>query len=340
MRRLLAVAVAVAMVAGALAVRQWLDDRGGGDAGGQAGGGGDGGTPLLVCATELAAACEAAEGEGIEVRVEPAGTTAAALLAGEVDLDGWLTVSPWPAIVREARQRSGGPAVLASSDLGPLARSPLVIVAVEERVAVLRAHCQTDDVYWGCIGDVAGRRWADIGGETTWGDVRPGHDAPDTGAVGLAVLGSAVADFFGTASISSADFEDDAFRSWFTRLERAVPTFRPRFGSLLEDLLLAPGSFDAVGTIEAEAEGLLGRSGARGERLTILYPAAMTTADAVLALRTGGDRTRVVAAVEGAGARALADGGWRAGDAAVGGDGLPPAGVLDALRRVWGEVRR
>ncbi|MGH2686952.1 MAG: hypothetical protein ACRDJP_15925, partial [Actinomycetota bacterium] len=334
-------AVAVAMIAGALLIRQQLNDDDNGDGGSSSGtGNGDGGPALLVCATELAAACEAVELEGFETRVEPAGVTADALIAGEGELDAWLTVSPWPAMVDGARERAGEAPVFDTTDLPPLARSPLVVVGVAERMEALVSRCDDGEVYWSCLGAVAGLQWGDIGGEPGWGDVRPGHDRLDTSATGLAVLGSAVADFFGTTEISSAEFEQDAFRSWFTRLERAVPRFEGDTGSLLQDLLVIPGSFDAVGATEAEASAMLDLAGARGERLVILYPSAMATADAVLALRAGRDGERLVDAVENAGVAALDDARWHVGNNGdlPEGSGLPSAGVLVRLRQLWSEA--
>jgi hypothetical protein len=292
-----------------------------------------------VCATELRAACEAAAGEEIETRVEPAGVTADALVAGDAQLDGWLTIEPWPAMVDEARRRRGDSPRFVVTGTPPLARTPIVVVGVKERMAVLEDECGGSPS-WSCIGDVAGRPWVDVGGQQTWGAVRPGHDGPDTSATGLAVLASAVTDFFGTPDISSADFDDDAFRSWFSRLERSVPSFRPRFETMVEDMLVAQGQFDAVGALEADVLERLRRAPARGERLTVLYPAAMTTADAVLALGPGG-HPRLVTAVEGAGADALAAVGWRRdADDLPEANGLPRPGVQEALRQQWAGVRR
>ena len=68
-RRLLALAVALLMIAGALTLRNRIDDDG---SEGSAGGGS--GPVELVCATELRAACEAltADNDDVLVTVQPA----------------------------------------------------------------------------------------------------------------------------------------------------------------------------------------------------------------------------------------------------------------------------
>ena len=328
MRRILALAVAAMLVAGAL----WLRDRDDSDSDVSAGDGD--GTVELVCATEVADACDRLEGGDVEVRVEPAGDTAQALVGGEADLDAWLTLSPWPELVNAERERDSRPAALgASGDV--LARSPLVISAVEERATALAKSCKQEAVEWDCIGEAAGRRWQDVGGKETWGSVRPVHPPPDLSAAGLAVLGQALVHRFGTTDISSADLEDADFLAWFTRLERAV---RPpdAAASLVRDQLVRQGTYDFVGAVGAEAVPLLERAGARGEHLEVVYPSPMATAEVLL---VGPARADDADAVERRTVQdALRATGWDPpGD---GGSGLPDAGLMEAARALWIEVVR
>ncbi len=348
--RLIAVVTAVALVLGALAVRNNLDDEG------DAGAGNADGPIRLVCARELADACGDLEGGDVSVVVEDASTTADRLAGGNgrPDLDAWLTIDPWPAMVEDARARAGAEPVLAStSDV--LARSPLVIVAKADRADVLARACATTSVEWSCVGQHAGASWASLGGDETWGSVRPGHLSPDTSASGLAVLAQASASYAGRADLSANDLDDPAYRRWLTTLERSVPTFTPSASSPVEEVLQRP-TYDVVGTTEADATTTLERSPGRRGSLTIFYPQPMVTADVVLVSVGGGALPDSLGSDA---SRALAGAGWR--DAGTGGSppagaplsngepvlaslpassGLPSAGTLAALRRVWQEVVR
>ena len=343
--RLLAFVGAIAMVVGALAVRDRMDEED------------ERASTVLriVCASELGPACEAMardEAAGrLEVTIEAAGVTAdrlgsAAAGSAAAELDGWLVTAPWPAIVAEARQRGGMEPLVSTGPV--LARSPVVMAVWPERGAVLARFCKAPEVTWRCLGDHAGRRWEELGGQATWGPLKPGH--PDvSSANGLPVLGAASAGYFGRTDVTRADLDDDGFRDWLTRLERSIPS---RSASPLEDMLLAgPAAFDAVGSIEAEAGPLLARS-ARPEKPELIYPAPVATADVVLGT-VRGRRARLLTELVGedVGRRALAAAGWRvqgqrrppgvpAAPPLPPGSGLPDPGVLEALRQVVRETIR
>ena len=345
MRRVLAVVAAAAMVAGSLALRSRLDrsqtERSQ--------------VLRLTCATELKPACEAMEADDDRIRLtlETAGTTADRLVDadGDLGLDGWLTTGPWPVIVDQQRQAAGRTSLFAAPS--PIvARSPLVIAVWKDRAGVLGPRCG-GTVGWRCLGEAAGTAggWAAIGGRPEWGSVKVGHAPPASDAVGLLVLGQAVAGWFGRSDLATIDLEDGEFQGWFASLERSV---RPSAGSPLEAMLVTgPSAYDAAGTTEAEAGPLLARSqSARGSQVDLLYPSPMATADVVLASPTGGDDARATLRrlVEGAdGRQALATAGWRVdGEALPQGvpdtpplppdSGLPSPGLLDALRTRWHEV--
>lgn len=334
------------MVAGSLALRSRLDDKH------EAGGGQ---TLRLTCADELEAACrqlERQEGGRLQVTVEPAGTTTARLAraaTGDAGLDGWLVTSPSPDIV-EIERRSGALDPVFSPARPPLARSPLVLVAWKDRAAPLGPRCAGGVLGWKCLGEAAGTPggWAAVGGRPEWGPVKPGHADPAASGVGALVVAQATAAWFGRADVSTTDLDDDGFQRWFGGLERAVP---PSAGSPLLDMVVTgPSALDAVGTTEAEAGPLVARS-ARRASLTLLYPAPMATADVVLATPVADTRSsslrQVVAGSQGR--SALAAAGWRVPGAAPvegvptspalpAGSGLPPAGLVDALRTRWHEV--
>ncbi|MGH9282456.1 MAG: hypothetical protein ACRD0S_05915, partial [Acidimicrobiales bacterium] len=318
--RLVALLAAVAMVVGAVAVRNRVDDQEERE----------GTTLRLVCSSELRAVCEALDADedhDVVATVEPAATTAGRLTGlqpgQDLDLDGWLVPAPWPQMVDEARERAGLERLLTP---GPVvARSPVVLAVWPDRAETLKPQCEGSQVGWKCLGDQSGRRWSDIGGQAGWGPVKPGHP-PVSSAAGLTVLGAATVTWFGRADLSRADLDDEGYRTWLRRLERAIP---PNTVPSVETMLVrGPAAFDAVGALEAEAGPLLDRS-ARPEKPDLLYPSPVATADVVLATATGRPAELLAELVAGAGGRVLAEEGWRVAgeDAAPGLDAaldLPP----------------
>jgi hypothetical protein len=338
---------AIALVAGSVAVRARLDRNR------------EAAHPLrLTCTVELEAVCGRighANGARVSVTVQAAGATAdrLATATGDAGLDGWLVTSPWPRIVDGRRQVAGLPPLFAAAP-PVVARSPLVLVVWKDRAAVLAKQCPTG-VTWRCLGEAAAAGpWTASGGQPEWGPLKPGHADPSSDDVGLLVLGQAVAGWFGRADLSTTDLDDgasaDAFAGWFTALERAVP---PSATSPLSLMLTAgPAVYDAVGTTEAEAGTLLATS-VRRSALDLLYPSPMATADVVLAAAataaSGAAPSLRRVATGDVTLGGLAAAGWRVpGRAAAqgidasqqlpAGDGLPPAGLLDALRGRWREV--
>lgn len=337
--RLLAVVVAAAMVAGALAARGRLDE-----------GERRRSTVLrLTCSVELADVCAALGRHGdvrVEPTVEPAGATADRLAAvgpgRPAPMDGWLAAGPWARISGDARRRAGLEALVAPGPV--LARSPVVLAVRSDRVAAMEAACPGRTVGWRCLGDLAGRPWAELGGQPQWGAVRPGYPDPATGA-GLAVLGAATAAWFGRTDLGRADLDEAEYRAWITRLVRSAPSHPP---SPLTTMVVRRSAFDAVGTTEAEAGPLLA-AGDRPDEPALFYPSPVATADVVLGSAPGRRGRMLADLVAGpAGRRALAAGGWRVagragppgGPALPPGDTLPPPGLLAALRRVVAEAAR
>jgi hypothetical protein len=338
MRRALAFVLAAGMIAGSLIVRDRLDDRSTRKRT----------VVRLVCATELAAACQALDASKaprVETSVEPAGQTAERLSKpGVVDLDGWLVTPPWPDAVDQARELAGMSKLFAASG-APLARSPLVLVVQSTREAALRAFCG-GTIGWKCVGVAAPQRWDAIGGQTLWGVVKPWHPDPRAEAVGLLIVGQATAAYFGRSDVSNVDLDDGAYIDWLSGLELAV---RNTDGSIAT-MLTASAEVDIVGTTEADAGPQIA-SAAVTEKPVVLYPQPVATADVVLApiaaSRVSGHLQQLV---NGRGRRALATTGWRVeGEALADGvkaserlpraNGLPPPGLLVALRMPLEEIR-
>jgi hypothetical protein len=323
MRRVVALVGALIMVGSALLLRSALgDDDGGGDSGS-----GDGDDRIaLLCAEELADVCQTLEDDGLaDVQVEAVGTTVDRLSeeTAELEADAWLTLDPFAVQVDQRREFATFEPLFDESI--PLDGSTgLAIVGFDDRIEALAEDC--GEVDWACLGDAAGEPWSEHGGESAWGSVKPGYDAPDTSATGLLVLTQAMADHVGRTDFASQDIDD----GWLRDLEDAVP---PRTGSSALDTLLTQGraAFGAVGALGLDAEAAAG--GGRGADLVITYPSPMFRATVVLAPRRGFDADELVDTD--ALAEALEAAGWAAGES---GEPLPSAGAIDALRSTWEEV--
>ena len=332
MRRLFALVAAAAMVAGSIAIRSRLerDDE-------------EQANPLrMVCAAELERACDALRRTSSQVTVERAVVTADRLgrsTADDPGVDGWLVPAPWPQIV-DGRRRQAGQAPMFGDVSAPLARSPLVLVVRKTLADTLAPRCG-GTVGWKCLGDAAAA-----------GQAKPGHPDPSADVVGALVVGQATAAFFGRADdLSNFDLDDAEFARWFQALERATPPLASGGSPLNEMLGTNFAAYDSVGTIEAEAAPVLASSApAVRDRVTLLYPSPMATADVVLA-GAGGETARRLREVAGSDSvrRALADSGWRVegvgrprsdGPPLPSTNGLPSPGFLDAVRSRAEEVRR
>lgn len=368
MSRVFALLVAVALVGGAFYLRDWIEarERDTGEAGTQENGeqveGGQGeqaGTLALVCATEVADACQrlaaADTGADLEVDVAPAGRTLQQLVAApdtaEAGLDLWLVPDPWPAMVQILRDPAL-PDLLGEADVSPvIARTPLVLVAFSERADALRPVC-TGEVTWRCLGERAGTPWTDLDLQAP-GSVRPGHLDPTRSATGLLVLGQAVSSFFGRSDVSLADLQSDEFSAWFRRLETAVPGFDPASGSQLTEMLTRGlASYDVIGATEAEAASRLSTAAGGPQSLEMLDSEPVASADLVLvALPAAGGPERALEQVGDPLGKALGEMGWRVEGGPVDpvvadrpplpeDSGLPDAGLLVALQQRWEEVSR
>lgn len=334
MRRLLALLAAVALVLGAVLIRQHLDS-------GDESRGGDGAIRLR-CGTELRAVCTrlASDDSSIELTIEDEGLTADTLASTRPPtFDAWLVAGPWQAMVDEARARKHLDEQVLAAPSKVLGRSPVTLVGPADRMAALSAHCG-DTPTWSCIGDVSGQDWSSIGGQATWGTFRAGLAPPDTGA-GLVALDQAVASEAGRTDWDSADLEDQS--GWLAQLVGSARLSPDPF----DQMLVQTGWASVVAPLEqGSAPALAGR---RDE--TVIYPEPVVTADVTLvpvAGRRAGDLLdRIGADRIGA---TLARAGWHVDGrpAPPGGRGaptLPPgpnlasAGALQALRGQWDAIR-
>lgn len=294
MSRAVAVVVAIGLIVGAVVVRNVVID------GEDAGGGGRPASELvIVCATDLRAACDDLDGD---VRVEDAEFTATALASGADDIDVWVAPAPWIGIVEDGRTRAGRAPLFTTTT--PVARSQLVVVGPVE----------LDGCDWRCIGDRAGAD-LDLGAR------------PFTSGIGTLHLGALASGFFGSDSFAANDF-DTTFTAWLAALVDGTTTTPQPVTRLLQ----SQAFFDAALSYEAEAKPVFdAASEDRRAGLAVAYPRPMAFVDAVVAsVGDVGDDTADDVATSAAGALTAA--GWT--DGRAGDDGLPRAGVLVALREL------
>jgi hypothetical protein len=370
-KRLLAVLVALALVAGGFLVRDW---RAGGDGtlpglptadgGGTSEQVGDG--PVL-CDTAVTEVCDELADAGIEVRREAAGASVERLVGLGNDAAGaevpaaWVTLAPWPSIVDEARQRAGASPLFDPVEGPAVASSPLVLLMWDERADVLAEACEAGEageVGLDCLGQVAGRTWGQLGGPDTWGPVKLGFDDPAVSSLGLAALGAVTAAELDTLGFGSRSLTDGEYLDVLSRVGAAVPDFRPTAGSpLAAAVLTGPATYDLLLTSEAAAAAAVEGSAQWGPRLRASYAGTVegdggTVLDIVVA-SSGGDVTATRSAVEAAAAEA----GWHTADASPDplpgaprdtsvlpssqpGATLPAAGALTALRTTFTDTVR
>jgi len=308
-KRLAAVIVAIVLVAGAFIVRARTHS---GTASGAAT------STHIVCATELAAACDALRTRtDVTVVTEPAAVTYERLV-GDVSAEAptvWIALQPWAQMVDDTRRR-GGRDPLFGQPIA-LASSRLALVGAAARVAVVQRSCGAEPA-WKCVGQANGAPWTAIGGEPLWRDVTLRHLPVDSG-IGLAAFASGVTGWFGRADFTQADLDaDPALRSWAVRLETFTATDPNPVPAVIERLRQT--KLDLVATVAAETTA--DDTAARG--LAVAYPSPMTRADAVLAPPAAGS---VASSVVTSAASALRAGGWVD-------DGTTPSGLPNATTMV------
>lgn len=345
-KRVLAVIAAVVMIGGALLIRSRLDSS-------ESAADLEASRAVVVCASELATVCDQVRRDHPELTIETeeASVTAERLSSSSFSreatpIDAWLVPRPFPAIVDENRSLAGLEPVLGDST-GVLARSPVTLAVWDDRLGALETTC-AGEVTWACIGDHAGQPWAELGGQESWGTVKPGLPDPASAAVGLLVLSQATAQELGRVDFASNDLQDPGYQTWLSQLKRSVRSYPPTStgGALGQMLSQGKGTFDLAGSFEA-VSGPGVTTSRYNSQLRVLYPSPVVTADLVLVPLRGassGDHTRDVFESD-ATASTLATNGWRVdGEPAAPGvgtdplpetDGLPKPGAVQALHTVW-----
>lgn len=320
-KRLAAVVAAVLLVAGALVVRrQFLDDDSP-----------DGPTQAtsVVCITELAAACDALAGEGFDVSIRDAGDTLDALarLADPTAAPVWITVNPYPDMVDSLRQANGLPA-LAPTTVG-IARTGLVLAAsTEGRGDALTSTCGTTSVFE-CVVEHVGDDWSDLGGESSWGTVRPAFGPVESTATGLSALAVATTAHLGFDEVGRDQLGQTGFITWIRGFTSAAGRTALSGGSPLATMITRPSALDIAATTEAEITS----AGEPANGFAVLYPEPGMSLQAVVAVPPGSGFAPSAVDVA---TRAVAADGWSAGGAD---EPTPlPATTMLAVRTFWLEA--
>lgn len=324
--RLLATALAVALVAAAVVVRREVIDDG------EASGTGDDRAVELVCITELADACRAyADSDpSLRLTVEDAGTTLDRLGALDESEPApvWLTVEPYPAMVDSVRQAARAtPLAYATT---ALAVSPLgIAVPADGRLDVLVAAC-ADDPLWRCIGADAGTSWEELGGEARWGTVRPAFGDVEDSALALASFAAAVAGYLGDGDVQRSRWEaNTSFIPWLRNLVSSANGAALSAGTALGTMAVRPSALDLAATARFELAGV----DAGSARFSSNYPAPEMWLQAVLAVPDGIAAPDAMAADL---ADPIAAAGWDLDEPEAA--GVPGAATMLALRTLWREA--
>ena len=312
--RLLAFVAAVAMVVGAIAVRNGMDDEG--DSPSRDGGGS--GRLELVCSTELDQVCEAigAAHDDVNVTTEPVSATLERLGGEEAvsGVDAWFTAGPWSEALAAAR--GDEPFAAAVS----VARTPIVVAAWKPSAAAC------PELALACVAD----------------NLAVGTPADDT-AAGILVDAAFAGAHIGNAAYATNDLAGEP-EGWLTALDQKTDAVRRNQVRSVADVFTRRGASAAAFVDLETAAGIVAASVAESSRPNVTVVRAGPVVDALVAARRGSDAGRKLVEIvkDDRTKQALRSAGWRVqGGAPIAGidprplpddDGLPSPGVLHAVR--------
>ncbi|MBA2281015.1 MAG: hypothetical protein M3527_04205 [Actinomycetota bacterium] len=295
MKRVLALLGAVALVAGALALRSALADDSADVATEPGDEPGAVAAPVVACVPELETVCRGMA-RIFELRVEEPADTVAAIDSG-TEIDAWVTFDPWPEMagIESNHAFFSDPGLI-------LASSPLVMLV---RNGLLDGAC-ADDPNWACAVEA-----------------RPGRAAvpsPDS-AVGRLALGWAAAEWNDVVRpgepFATAEFELPEFRNWLDDLATDEPD------PLDEVLVLGPAGPFVLATTHADVSQRLAGSREDGRLAEF-----QTSRDASVAVVIVGPAAEFLAS-EPTLAANFESAGWT--PSTEGSSGLPSPGLMFAL---------
>jgi ABC-type Fe3+ transport system substrate-binding protein len=164
----------------------------------------------------------------------------------------------------------------------PVLRSPIVLVAWEERANVLWGDNPNGKMWWRLREALLEPQGWETYGHPEWGYIKFGHTTPLKSNSGLQTILLMTYNYFGTTEgLTSGDIlSDEAYQSWLITFEDTISQFGDSTGTYMEEIVAyGPSLYDFVSVYEAtaieEIENAVGRYG----ELRVYYPPATSVSD-------------------------------------------------------------
>ncbi len=322
MKRLGAVVLAVGMIVAALAWRS----RGSGEAP-RAGIDDQSGPVVVVCGSDNSAVCDSLrdrlDASRFTVRsVAPLDTVAALNSQEDPDWSYWVTSEIW---VQSAISQPGSAERISAQSSVELGSSPTSLVMAKERSVPLAAHCG-GVIDWACIFNNAGKNWADLGGNSAWGQLKLGVGPSSTSDGRLALAGFALAGLPAGADTTDLSVAD-SFRTQLSNASssnKAAPDQLGRFlttPAFASVILSSKAQFRVADAANSSKFVVSTPEPALLDRLMVVPRAGSAAAPPPSA-----ELLKALSSV-------AADQGWEPGSATAA--DLPSAGLLDQLAQLW-----
>ena len=266
--RVLAIFGAVALIAAAFVVRSLIvgGDGGSGGVSESAGSGSSSERPVVACTKDLMAMCDALAAEGAIApdppTVELGSDGATTGTVDKVDLDGWITWDPAPALANfDARNKPAW-----DDEVLALSTDELAVIGPAETLAKLQQDCKGT---WSCVAG-SGLK------------VGVGQPSTDQGIARLTPLAMALTDTVDRDNLDANDLDISALNAFAGRGQVGL-TAQLR-------ALNQPGSWDlVVGPTELLDRATATQQG-KQRQLEVATPGPSSTISVVLATRARSDR--------------------------------------------------
>jgi ABC-type Fe3+ transport system substrate-binding protein len=164
----------------------------------------------------------------------------------------------------------------------PVLRSPIVLVAWEERADVLWGDNPNGKMWWRLREALIEPQGWEAYGRPEWGYIKFGHTTPLKSNSGLQTILLMTYNYFGTTDgLTAGDvLSDEDYQEWFITFEDTISQFGDSTGTYMEEIVAyGPSLYDFVSVYEAtaieEIENAVGRYG----ELRVYYPPATSVSD-------------------------------------------------------------
>jgi ABC-type Fe3+ transport system substrate-binding protein len=164
----------------------------------------------------------------------------------------------------------------------PVLRSPIVLVAWEERADILWGDNPNGKMWWRLREALIEPQGWEAYGRPEWGYIKFGHTTPLKSNSGLQTILLMTYNYFGTTDgLTAGDvLSDEDYQEWFITFEDTISQFGDSTGTYMEEIVAyGPSLYDFVSVYEAtaieEIENAVGRYG----ELRVYYPPATSVSD-------------------------------------------------------------